>query len=150
MDTWLQWITVIFGAGGVGYLLIDRFARTREQKGSDSADMESKISDAFDKTLQTTMRYSQEVIDKMKQDDERNERRYKELEVRYAKLETRFDEKEADREYLKEIVSRSVECKFLKEGHNNECPVLRGNQKRLAAKCKSCSDKVEEKRKANQ
>ena len=98
MDTWLQWITVIFGAGGVGYLIIDRFARTRVQKGSDSEDMVSKISDAFDKTLQTTMRYSQEVIDKMKQDDERNERRYKELEVRYAKLETRFDEKEAERE----------------------------------------------------
>lgn len=150
METWLQWGTMIVGllsSGGILYLLIDRFARTPQQKGADSADMVSKISDAFDKTLQTTMRYSQEVIEKMKQDDERSERRYAELERRYAelesrydKLEKRFDEKEAEIELLKTIVERAVNCKFLKDGHNNDCPVLRENQKRLAAKCRACTD----------
>lgn len=143
METWLQWGTMIVGllsSGGILYLLIDRFARTPQQKGADSADMVSKISDAFDKTLQTTMRYSQEVIEKMKQDDERSERRYAELESRYDKLERRFDEKESDRELLKTIVGRAVDCKYLKAGHNNECPVLRENQKRLAAKCRACTD----------
>lgn len=143
METWLQWGTMIVGllsSGGILYLLIDRFARTPQQKGADSADMVSKISDAFDKTLQTTMRYSQEVIEKMKQDDERSERRYTELESRYDKLEKRFDEKESDRELLKTIVGRAVDCKFLKDGHNNDCPVLRENQKRLAAKCRACTD----------
>lgn len=133
-------IVGLLSSGGILYLLIDRFARTPQQKGADSADMVSKISDAFDKTLQTTMRYSQEVIEKMKQDDERSERRYAELESRYDKLERRFDEKESDRELLKTIVGRAVDCKYLKAGHNNECPVLRENQKRLAAKCRACTD----------
>lgn len=143
MENWMQIATMVvglFGTGGVLYLLVDRFARTPQQRGADSADMVSKISDAFDKTLQTTMRYSQEVIEKMKQDDERSERRYGELESRYERLERRFDEKEADRELLKNIVNRAVDCKYLKSGQNNECPVLRENQKRLAAKCKACAD----------
>lgn len=133
-------IVGLLSSGGILYLLIDRFARTPQQKGADSADMVSKISDAFDKTLQTTMRYSQEVIEKMKQDDERSEARYKDLEARYDRLERRFDQKEADRELLKTIVNRAVDCKFLRDGHNNDCPVLRENQKRLAAKCKACAD----------
>lgn len=133
-------IVGLLSSGGILYLLIDRFARTTQQKGADSADMVSKISDAFDKTLQTTMRYSQEVIEKMKQDDERSERRYRDLESRYDKLERRFDEKEADRELLKKIVGRAVDCKYLKAGRNTECPVLRENQKRLASKCKTCAD----------
>lgn len=143
MENWMQIATMVvgmFGTGGVLYLLVDRFARTPQQRGADSADMVSKISDAFDKTLQTTMRYSQEVIEKMKQDDERSERRYGELESRYERLERRFDEKEADRELLKNIVNRAVDCKYLKAGQNNECPVLRENQKRLAAKCRACAD----------
>lgn len=154
METWLQWGTMIVGllsSGGILYLLIDRFARTPQQKGADSADMVAKISDAFDKTLQTVMHYSQEVIEKMKQDDERAEQRYREnderaehryreLETRYDRLEQRFNEKEADRELLKTIVGKAVDCKYLKAGHNNDCPVLRENQKRLAAKCKACAD----------
>ena len=144
-------IVGLLSSGGILYLLIDRFARTPQQKGADSADMVVKISDAFDKTLQTVMHYSQEVIEKMKQDDERAEQRdrenderaehrYRELETRYDRLEQRFNEKEADRELLTTIVGKAVDCKYLKAGHNNDCPVLRENQKRLAAKCKACAD----------
>lgn len=134
----MQLSAVLFGVGSVGALLVDRFLRTREQKGSDTADMVTKISEAFDRTLETTMRYSQEVIDKMKQDDERSEARYRELELRYDKLERRFDEKEADRERLKMIVGKAVTCKHLRSGRNDDCPVIRENQKRLAAKCRTC------------
>lgn len=126
------------------YLLVDRFIRTPQQRGADTADMVGKIGDAFSKTLDTTMRYSQEVIDKMKQDDERSEQRYRDLEMRYDKLERRFAEKEIDREWLKGVVSKAIGCKFLKDGRNDECPVLRENQKRLTAKCKVCADKPEQ------
>lgn len=126
------------------YLLVDRFIRTPQQRGADTADMVGKIGDAFSKTLDTTMRYSQEVIDKMKQDDERSEQRYRDLETRYDKLERRFAEKEIDREWLKGVVSKAIGCKFLKDGRNDECPVLRENQKRLTAKCKVCADKPEQ------
>ena len=129
---WIQIISIVCGGGSIVYLLVDRFVRTPQQRGADTADMVSKISDAFSKTLDTTMRYSQEVIDKMKQDDERSEQRYRELETRYDKLERRFSEKETDR-------------KFLKDGRNDDCPVLRENQKRLAAKCRVCADKPEKK-----
>lgn len=146
-------IVGLLSSGGIIYLLIDRFARTPQQKGADSADMVAKISDAFDKTLQTVMHYSQDVIDKMKQNDEREEQRYREnderaehryreLEARYDRLEQRFNEKEADRESLKTIVGKAVDCKHLKSVHNNECPVIRENQKRLAAKCKACADNL--------
>ena len=126
------------------YLLVDRFIRTPQQRGADTADMVGKIGNAFSKTLDTTMRYSQEVIDKMKQDDERSEQRYRDLETRYDKLERRFAEKEIDREWLKGVVSKAIGCKFLKDGRNDECPVLRENQKRLTAKCKVCADKPEQ------
>lgn len=132
------------------YLLVDRFIRTPQQRGAETADMVSKISDAFSKTLDTTMRYSQEVIEKMKQDDERSEQRYRDLETRYDKLEHRFTEKEADREWLKGVVSKAIGCKFLKDGRNDDCPVLRENQKRLAAKCKVCTDKPEQSNKKNE
>ena len=146
-------IVGLLSSGGIIYLLIDRFARTPQQKGADSADMVAKISDAFDKTLQTVMHYSQDVIDKMKQNDEREEQRYREnderaehryreLEARYDRLEQRFNEKEADRESPKTIVGKAVDCKHLKSVHNNECPVIRENQKRLAAKCKACADNL--------
>ena len=138
---WIQVISIVCGGGSIVYLLVDRFVRTPQQRGADTADMVSKISDAFSKTLDTTMRYSQEVIDKMKQDDERSEQRYRDLETRYDKLERRFNEKEVDREWLKGTVGKAVECKFLKNGHNDECPVICENQKRLAAKCKVCTDK---------
>lgn len=140
---WIQIISIVCGGGSIVYLLVDRFVRTPQQRGADTADMVSKISDAFSKTLDTTMRYSQEVIDKMKQDDERSEQRYRELETRYDKLERRFSEKETDREWLKGVVSKAIGCKFLKDGRNDDCPVLRENQKRLAAKCRVCADKPE-------
>lgn len=142
---WIQIISMVCGGGSIVYLLVDRFVRTPQQRGADTADMVSKISDAFSKTLDTTMRYSQEVIDKMKQDDERSEQRYRELETRYDKLERRFSEKETDREWLKGVVSKAIGCKFLKDGRNDDCPVLRENQKRLAAKCRVCADKPEKK-----
>lgn len=143
MEKWMQILTLLLVGGSIAYLLVDRFARTREQRGADSADMISRVSEAFDKTLQTSMRYSQEVIEKMRSDDERSEARYRELEARYAKLEQRFEEQEADMERLKGAVGKAVTCKYLKEARNEDCPVIRENQKRIAAKCRAC--KTEEK-----
>lgn len=140
MERWVEIATLLLSSGGIVYLLVDRFARTREQRGADSADMISKVSEAFDKTLQTSMRYSQEVIEKMRSDDERSEARYRELEARYAKLEHRFEEQEADMERLKGAVGKAVTCKYLKEARNEDCPVIRENQKRIAAKCRACKN----------
>ncbi len=143
----MEILTVLLGGGGIAYLLVDRFARTREQRGADSADMISKVSEAFDKTLQTSMRYSQEVIEKMRSDDERSEARYRELEARYAKLEQRFEEQETDLALLKSVVGKAVTCKYLKTARNEDCPVIRENQKRLTAKCRAC--KTDEKTNKN-
>ncbi|WP_290433493.1 MULTISPECIES: hypothetical protein [Bacteroidales] len=147
MEKWMEILTVLLGGGGIAYLLVDRFARTREQRGADSADMISKVSEAFDKTLQTSMRYSQEVIEKMRSDDERSEARYRELEARYAKLEQRFEEQETDLALLKSVVGKAVTCKYLKTARNEDCPVIRENQKRLTAKCRAC--KTDEKTNKN-
>lgn len=147
MEKWMEILTVLLGGGGIAYLLVDRFARTREQRGADSADMISKVSEAFDKTLQTSMRYSQEVIEKMRSDDERSEARYRELEARYAKLEQRFEEQETDLALLKSVVGKAVTCKYLKAARNEDCPVIRENQKRLTAKCRAC--KTDEKTNKN-
>lgn len=136
----MEVLTLLLSSGGIAYLLVDRFARTRQQRGADSADMISKVAEAFDKTLQTSMRYSQEVIEKMRSDDERSEARYEELEARYTKLERRFEEQEADMERLKGAVGKAVTCKYLKEARNEDCPVIRENQKHIAAKCRACKN----------
>lgn len=133
------WFVAASGTTGVLGMLAGRFLRTREQKGSDMADMLTKISEAFEKTLATTMKYSTDVIEKMRTDDERSEARYRELEARCMKLEQRLEDREADRELLKSIVNEAVNCKFLKSGRNDECPVIRENQKRLKARCKKCT-----------
>lgn len=138
MEHWMDFVAPALSVGGVLYLLIDRFARTREQRGGDAADMISKVCEAFDKTLQTAMRYSQDVIAKMREDDERSEARYRNLKEQYTRLEQRFEESEADREQLKGIAGKAVGCKYLKDGRNEDCPVIRENQKRLAAKCRAC------------
>lgn len=138
METLLQWGGLILGGGGVVYLLIDRFARTKEQKGSDSAAMISQVSDAFRKTLETVMQYSTEVIEKMKKDEEHSEARYRDLESRYDKLERRFDYEEQDHELLKNIVGKAVNCPLLKDKKNDDCPVINANQKRMSSKCKVC------------
>lgn len=138
METLLQWGGLILGGGGVVYLLIDRFARTKEQKGTDAATMISQVSDAFSKTLETVMQYSTEVIEKMKKDEEHSEARYRDLESRYDKLEKRFDYEEQDHELLKNIVGKAVNCPLLKDRKNDDCPVINANQKRMSSKCKVC------------
>lgn len=138
MEMLLQWGGLVLGGGGVIYLLIDRFARTKEQKGVDSATMISQVSDAFSKTLETVMQYSTEVIEKMKKDEEHSEARYRDLESRYDKLEARFDYEEQDHELLKNIVGKAVNCPLLKDKKNDDCPVIRENQKRMSNKCKVC------------
>lgn len=144
METLLQWGGLVLGGGGVIYLLIDRFARTKEQKGVDSAIMISQVSDAFSKTLETVMQYSTEVIEKMKKDEEHSEARYRDLESRYDKLEARFDYEEQDHELLKNIVGKAVSCPLLKDKKNDDCPVIRENQKRMSNKCKVCkTDKTQ-------
>lgn len=138
METLLQWGGLVLGGGGVIYLLIDRFARTKEQKGADAATMISQVSDAFSKTLETVMQYSTEVIEKMKKDEEHSEARYRDLEIRYDKLEKRFDYEEQDHELLKNIVGKAVNCPLLKDRGNDDCPVINANQKRMSSKCKVC------------
>ena len=71
---WLDILQKTLISGGVLYLLVDRFARTREQRGTDSAGMVQQIDSAFEKTLETVMTYSQGVIDKMRENDERDEK----------------------------------------------------------------------------
>lgn len=138
MENVVQWLGVLLGGGGVIYLIVDRFFRTKEQKGQDAAQMISQVSDAFSKTLDTVMQYSTEVIEKMKKDEEHSEARYRELETRYDKLEKRFDMEEVDHELLKNIVGKAVNCPLLKDKKNEDCPVIRENQKRMNHKCKNC------------
>lgn len=138
MDVLLQWGGLILGGGGVVYLLISRFARTKEQKGSDAAEMIKQVSEAFEKTLSTVMEYSTSIIEKMKKDEEHSEERYRELESRYDRLEKRFDFEEADHELLKNIVGKAINCPLLKDRKNDDCPVVKENQKRLTSKCKAC------------
>lgn len=140
-----EWGGLILGGGGVVYLLIDRFVRTKEQKGVDSATMISQVSDAFSKTLETVMQYSTEVIEKMKKDEEHSEARYRDLENRYDKLEKRFDYEEQDHELLKNIVGKAVNCPLLKDNKNDDCPVIKENQKRMTTKCKMCKPDKKEK-----
>lgn len=140
-----NWGGLILGGGGVVYLLIDRFVRTKEQRGVDSATMISQVSDAFSKTLETVMQYSTEVIEKMKKDEEHSEARYRDLESRYEKLEARFDYEEQDHELLKNIVGKAVNCPLLKDKKNDDCPVIRENQKRMSNKCKVCKTEKNQK-----
>jgi hypothetical protein len=137
-DVLIQWGGYLLGGGGILYLLVSRFVRTREQKGQEAATMIQQVSEAFEKTLSTVMEYSTSVIEKMKKDEEHSEARYRELETRYDKLERRFDYEEADHELLKNIVGKAVNCPLLKDRKNDECPVVKENQKRLTAKCKVC------------
>lgn len=89
------WFVAASGTTGVLGMLAGRFLRTREQKGSDMADMLTKISEAFEKTLATTMKYSTDVIEKMRTDEDRSESRYRELEGRCLKLEQRLEDRDA-------------------------------------------------------
>lgn len=142
MEELWGWLVAASGTSGILGVLTGRFFRTREQKGSDAAEMIAKVSDAFEKTLATTMTYSNKVIEKMRTDNESSEARYSALEMRFAKLEERFFESENDRELLKGIVGDAAACKFLKSGRNEECPVIRGNIKRLKARCRKCDPKT--------
>lgn len=138
MEDVVQWLGLLLGGGSIGYLIVDRFFLTKEQKGQETAKMISQVSDAFSKTLDTVMQYSTEVIEKMKKDEEHSELRYRDLESRYEKLEKRFDYEEADHELLKNIVGKAVNCPLLKDKKNDDCPVIKENQKRMSQKCKVC------------
>ena len=146
---WSDWLVVITN-GGLLYLLVDRFFRTKEQKGSDGAKMLQQMTDACSKTLDTVTKYTQEVVSSMRSDREHDnlryqnlEKRYDQLEGRYDQLERRFEESEKDRDLMKTIINGAVNCVYLKTGSNKDCPVIKANQKRLAARCKAC--KTEEK-----
>ena len=73
---WLDIIQKAIVSGGVLYLIADRFFRNPEQKGSDAAQMVKQVSEAFSKTLDTVMTYSQDVIDRMRENDAREEKRH--------------------------------------------------------------------------
>lgn len=144
MEELWGWFAAASGTTGLLGMLAGRFLRTREQKGSDSAEMIAKVADAFEKTLATTMTYSTQVIEKMRADNDVSEARYHALELRFAKLEVRVEESEADRDLLKSIVNEAVTCKHLKDGRNEDCPVIRGNNKRLKARCRKCATQKNE------
>lgn len=134
---WLDILQKALVSGGVIYLLVDRFARTREQRGSDSANMVQQVAAAFEKTLNTVMTYSQGVIEKMRENDERDEKRHAQTERRCEELERKVKEIAEDNELLNSIVGEAVTCKHLKNGNNRDCPVIARNQKRLAARCRA-------------
>ena len=134
---WLDIIQKALVGGGVLYLLIDRFARTKEQKGSDAAQMIKQVAEAFEKTLNTVTTYTQSVIDKMREDNDRDDRRHQLTERRCEELERRLTDLSEDNELLKTIVNKAVSCNYLKTGNNKDCPVIAENQKRLKARCKA-------------
>lgn len=146
---WFDIIQTISVSGGVLYLLVDRFVRTKEQRGSDAAQMVQQVSDAFSKTLNTVMTYSQDVIEKMRENDVREEKRHQQTERRCEQLEQRFAEVAEDNELLKTVVNEAVNCKYLRAGNNKDCPVLTKNQKRLSARCKVVSCKSAERENLN-
>lgn len=135
---WLEILQKALVSGGVIYLLIDRFARTREQRGSDAANMVQQVASAFEKTLDTVMTYFQSVVDKMREDNERDDKRHAQVEKRCEDLERQVKVVADDNEQLNAIMGEAVTCKHLKNGNNRDCPVLVRNQKRLAARCKAC------------
>lgn len=134
---WLDIAQKILVGGGVVYLLVDRFARTREQRGSDAAQMVKQVAEAFEKTLNTVMTYTQDVIEKMREDRARDETRHQATEKRCEQVEKRLAEVIEDNEQLSAINNKAVECRYLKSGNNKDCPVLVENQKRLKARCKA-------------
>lgn len=133
---WLDVLQKTIVSGGILYLLIDRFARTKEQRGSDAAQMIKQVAEAFEKTLATTMTYSQDVIEKMREDRQGDDKRHEQTERRCTQLEKRLEEVAAENELLKAIFNQAFGCKFIKTGNNKDCPVLTENQKRLKARCK--------------
>lgn len=141
---WLDILQKTIISGGVLYLLIDRFARTKEQKGSDAAQMIKQVAEAFEKTLGTITTYSQEVIEKMREDRRSEDGRHEQTERRCTQLEKRLEELAAENELLKAIFNQAFGCKFIKTGNNKDCPVLTENQKRLKVRCKAAC-KPEEK-----
>lgn len=141
---WLDVLQKTIVSGGILYLLIDRFARTKEQRGSDAAQMIKQVAEAFEKTLGTITTYSQEVIEKMRDDRQSEDKRHEQTERRCTQLESRIEEVAAENELLKAIFNQAFGCKFIKTGNNKDCPVLTENQKRLKARCKAAC-KPEEK-----
>lgn len=142
---WLDILSTALMSGGILYLLIDRFARTKEQRGSDEAKMVQQVSEAYSKTLDTVMKYSQDVIEKMRENDEREDLRHQQTERRCEALERQVREVAEDNETLKTIVNEAVNCKYLKTGNNKECPVITKNQKRLSARCRTAGCRPQEK-----
>lgn len=140
---WLDIIQKALVSGGVLYLLVDRFARTREQRGSDAAQMVKQVAEAFEKTLDTVMTYTQGVIDKMREDSKRDEARHLATERRCEQVENRLAEVIEDNELLSTIANKAVDCRYLKTGNNKDCPVLAENQKRLKARCRAACKTIE-------
>lgn len=135
---YVQLAVAVLSGGGIVYLLVERFARTKEQRGVDLAHMIGEVGKAFEQALNLYAEHSRKVIEELRRDATSDAERYEVLERRYERLERRFDDREADHELLKEAVGSAVDCKFLKDRSNNDCPVIRKNQKRVAAKCKAC------------
>ena len=141
---WLDIIQKALVSGGVVYLLVDRFARTREQRGSDAAQMVKQVAEAFEKTLDTVMTYTQGVIDKMREDNKRDEARHLATEKRCEQVEKRLGEVIEDNELFSTIANKAVDCRYLKTGNNKDCPVLVENQKRLKTRCRAvCKNPAE-------
>lgn len=134
---WLDIIQKTIVSGGVLYLLVDRFARTKEQRGTDIAGMIQQVGAAFEKTLDTVMTYTQGVIEKMREDDVRDEKRHQLTEKRCDDLEHKVKELAEENALLNSIVNEAVNCKHLKGANNKDCPVLSRNQKRLTARCRA-------------
>lgn len=141
---WLDILQKALVSGSILYLLVDRFARTKEQKGSDAAQMIKQVAEAFEKTLGTITTYSQDVIEKMREDRRGEDKRHEQTERRCAQLESRIEDIAAENELLKAIFNQAFGCKFIKTGNNKDCPVLTENQKRLKVRCKAAC-KPEEK-----
>ena len=121
---WLDILQKAIVSGGVIYLLVDRFARTNEQRGSDAAQMIKQVAEAFEKTLNTVTTYTQGVIEKMREDRLADDKRHELTEKRCEHLEIQIKEVTDDNEKLKSILSQAFGCKFLKTGDNKDCPVL--------------------------
>lgn len=138
MDGFIEWAGLLFGGGSFGYLLINRFFRTPEQKGSDAADMVRKTAEAFKETLETVSEYNKGVIESMRTNSESLTKDYNDLRERFSKMEKKLERNENERELMEHIISGANGCPFLVNRDNNRCPVIKENRERVVAKCKEC------------
>lgn len=139
MNEYLETAIRLLCEGGVFFFLAKTFLRTKEQKGVDVANMVSETSKAFKETLDNVMNYNKEVISELRGDAEIRKARYDELQGEYRKLSLKLENNENDRSKMEMLLSEAYTCKHLRGKSYESCPIISGNCKRIADKCKSCA-----------